>query len=401
VGGSGFARPNGVVLRATVIALMAAGGLAVADAVELIGHSFRPARREATEERIRQLGVPSGFTVTVFARGLGNPRMLGVGDDGTVYVSRPDTNDVVALRTRNGHADGEPRPVLTNLEKAHGLAIAGSRLYAAGVKKVVVADLRVGGVGEWRTIVDDLPDGGQHGKRTIGVGPDGMLYISIGSSCNTCDETNPEHATLLKVPLAGGRRAVFARGLRNTIGFAWHPETQELWGMDHGSDWRGDDQPPEELNKLVEGSDYGWPLCYGERHLDPYFDSPQIEDKAGYCRQTQPSMLSYQAHSAPIAMVFYTGTLFPAEYRHDAFVAMRGSWNREPATGYKVVRIRFRNGQPMGFEDFLRGFLIEDGQGHFGRVAGLAVMKDGALLVSDDANGIIYRVGYGAPGTAR
>jgi glucose/arabinose dehydrogenase len=373
---------------------LAVTGAAVfsAMAVEVVGHNVRPVRRDATADRARQLQRPAGFTVEVLARDLGNPRMMTV-DDGTVYVSRPDTDDVVALRLRDGRIEGAPRTVLSHLDKAHGLAIHGGRLYVGGVKKVVVAELSSQPL-EWRTLVDGLPDGGQHGRRTLGIGPDGHLYISVGSSCNACDETNPEHATLLKVPLNGTPRTVFARGLRNTLGFAWHPDTRELWGLDHGSDWRGNDQPPEELNKLVDGADYGWPLCYADRQPDPLFDSQKVKDKERHCRQSIPPALVYQAHSAPIAIVFYTGTQFPAEYRHDAFVTMRGSWNRKPPTGYKVVRIRFKDGQPIGFEDFLHSFLIEGGAAHFGRVAGLAVANDGSLLVSDDANGVIYRVAY-------
>jgi glucose/arabinose dehydrogenase len=168
--------------------------------------------------------------------------------------------------------------------------------------------------------------------------------------------------------------------------------------MDHGSDWRGDDQPPEELNRILDGRDYGWPFCFGDRQPDPYLSAePARLTTAGHCRRSEPPVLTYQAHSAPIALVFYTGGQFPAEYRNDAFVAMRGSWNREPPTGYKVVRLRFQGGAPQGFEDFLTGFLIEEGRAHFGRPAGLAVARDGALLLSDDTNGVIYRVTHGGP----
>jgi glucose/arabinose dehydrogenase len=386
-----------------VMATLVLGGLVAVGAAQpqsdarISGHSFRPSRRPATDALIRQLRVPPGFQVSVFARDLGNARMMSVDDEGTVYLSRPEQRDVIALRDRDGdgHAD-EQHTVLSGLDGAHGLALHEGRLYVAGVHRVVAGELRGGAVGRWQTLIDNLPDGGQHGKRTIGIGPDGRLYVSVGSSCNACDETNPEHATIVRARADGSERAVFARGLRNTIGFAWHPETRELWGMDHGSDWRGDDQPPEELNRLVEGADYGWPLCFADRRPDPLFDSQKIKGKAAHCRKTEPSVLNYQAHSAPIGMVFYTGRQFPAEYRDDAFVAMRGSWNRKPATGYKVVRIRFEHGRPTRFEDFLTGFLIEEGRAQFGRLAGVAVARDGALLFSDDENGMIYRVTFRA-----
>jgi glucose/arabinose dehydrogenase len=366
----------------------------------MVGHLARPETREATDERIARLRVPPGFRVSVFARNLEHPRMLAVAADGTVFVSRPDRHDVLALRDRDGdgRAD-ESAPVLTGLGRAHGLAIHRGRLFVAGVRKVVAAEMRAGGgFGDWVTVVDHLPDGGQHGRRTIGFDPLGRLYVSVGSSCNACDETNPEHATVLQARPEGGQRRVFARGLRNTIGFAWHPDTGDLWGMDHGSDWRGDDQPPEELNRILDGRDYGWPFCFGDRQPDPYLSAePARLTTAGHCRRSEPPVLTYQAHSAPIALVFYTGGQFPAEYRNDAFVAMRGSWNREPPTGYKVVRLRFQGGAPQGFEDFLTGFLIEEGRAHFGRPAGLAVARDGALLLSDDTNGVIYRITHGGP----
>jgi len=209
-----------------------------------------------------------------------------------------------------------------------------------------------------------------------------------------CREADPRSATILRIG-AGPAPAVFARGLRDTVGFDWHPETHELWGMDNGTDERGNDVPPEELNQLKEGADYGWPYVYGKREVDAAMEDPPDTTKEKYAATTEPSVLEYQAHSAPAAMLFYRGDQFPAEYRGDAFVAMHGSLNRDPPTGYKVVRIRFEHGTPKGFEDFLTGFLLPEGNRHIGSPAGLTVAKDGALLVSDDGNGIIYRVSYG------
>jgi glucose/arabinose dehydrogenase len=251
-----------------------------------------------------------------------------------------------------------------------------------------------------KKLIGDLPDGGQHGRRTIGIGPDNQLYISIGSTCNDCAESNPEHATILKTGLNGGPRHVFARGLRNTIGFDWHPETRELWGMDHGSDGRGDNLPQEELNRLQQNGNYGWPYCFGNRQPDPITQPPKGTTKEAYCRNTIPFTIGYQAHSAPIEMVFYKGSQFPAEYRGDAFVALHGSWNRSTPVGYKVIRIRFQNGKPQQFEDFLTGFYLGR-EGQFGRPAGLAVMTDGSLLVSDDDNGVIYRIHYNKKNPSR
>jgi glucose/arabinose dehydrogenase len=372
--------------HALTVALGLVATLTAGEAVRAAAqsHAFVPEYRAPTEALIRGLHVPAGFRVDVFARGLGNPRMMAVGDDGAVYVTRPGSGDAVVLR------DGQPpHPIITGLSRAHGVVIHGGKIYLAGVRKVVVADLGPrGDLGPWRTLVDDLPGGG-HDRRTLGVGPDGMLYISVGSTCNVCREGNPEHATILRAGLDGRGRHVFARGLRNTMALAWHPDTRELWGMDNGSDHRGDDQPPEELNRIVEGADYGWPSCFGDRQPDPDFTG-------GDCSKTVGATLGYQAHAAPIWMLFYTGRQFPEEYRGDGFVAFHGSWNRVPPSGYRVVRIRYERGQPQRFEDFLTGFLIEGGRAAFGRPAGLAVTRDGALLVSDDVQGYIYRVSHGA-----
>lgn len=368
---------------------------------EVVGHSFTPTRRDFDEARLAELRLPAGYRVGVFARGLENPRMMAVGPDGTVYVTRPARGDVLALRDRDGDGRAEEKAVVASrLEGVHGIVLHDGRAYLASPTQVYVADLTPGGrLGTPRVLIDDLPDGGQHPNRTLAVGRDGMLYISVGSTCNACDEPNPEHATLLRTRPDGRNREIYARGLRNTLGFGFHPATGEVWGVDNGTDWLGDDTPPEELNRIVRGGDYGWPYCFGERRIDEAHPAePEGTTKEAYCARTEPAVLTYEPHSAPIALAFYEGTGFPADYRGDAFVALRGSWNRYPPSGYKVVRIRFDNGRPVAMEDFLTGFLIEGGRAHFGRPAGIAVARDGALLVSDDANGVVYRVAYQGSG---
>jgi len=358
----------------------------------VVTHTYFPEHRHTPDHVTSFLHVPDGFAVDVFATGLPGVRMLAIADDGTVFVTRPALGQVVRLRT-NGETV-ESLPVAEGMRGVHGITIRDGRLYLATAKSVDVADIHPdGSLGDRRTIVSDLPNGGQHPARTIAIGPDEMLYISVGSDCNACAEPNGEHATLLRAPLNGSPRQVFARGLRNTIGFDWHPQSHDLWGMDNGIDNIGDDDPPEELNRITEGSDYGWPFRWGHNHLNRLFDRVMASE-ADFQKPTTPPVLTYTAHTAPIAMVFYKGSQFPARYQASAFVALHGSWNRASPVGYKVVSIIFVDGRPEQFEDFLTGFLIDEGHAQIGRPAGLAVTRDGALLVSDDSNGTIYRVRY-------
>jgi len=365
-------------------------------------HVFKPHKLPATEERIAQLKAPPGFRVSVFARDLKNARMLAVAPDGRVYVSRRDSGDVLMLEDRDGdgRADGPPLKVLDR-PGAHGLAIRGGQLYVATVKEVFVAPLQPDGrVGTARLLIGDLPDAGQHPNRSIAFGPDGMLYISVGSTCNACNESNPEHATLLRATPDGKSRVIVASGLRNTIGFDWHPTTGALWGMDHGIDFLGDDVQPEELNRIEQGRRYGWPHVFGDGGLNPQSTPPGEVGKSQWRADSQPMVLGYTAHAAPMQLLFARGGAgFPAEFAGDAFVTMRGSWNRRPASGYELVRIRFADGQPQRFEPFVSGFLSEDGRGHIARPVGLAWARDGALLMSDDANGLVYRIAH--EGSAR
>jgi glucose/arabinose dehydrogenase len=348
-----------------------------------------------SETLLQQLKLPQGFTIHVFAKDLGKPRMLAVLPNGGVLATRPETGDVVLLEDQNKDGKAEaPRVVASGLEKVHGIAIRQNQVYLATVKEILVSDIQQSGISSPRAIVKDLPDGGQHHRRSIEFGKDGMMYVSIGSSCNDCNEADEEHAAILRFAADGTGRKVFAKGLRNTIGYGWHPQTGEMWGMDHGNDYRGDTIPPEELNQLKEGANYGWPLCFAKQQPDPLRPDPPGSTKAEYCKTTLPSTLEYDAHASPIDLVFYTGAQFP-DYKEDAFVAFHGSWNRTPPSGYKIVRINFENGKPVAFEDFITGFLMEGGEQFISRPAGLAQGSDGSLFISDDGNGVIYKVTYG------
>lgn len=345
------------------------------------------------ESMLGRIKVPSGFVVTVAASGLGKPRMLAFSDKGHLYVTRRDQGDVLQLidDDKDGKFD-QLHTVVTKFPGVHGIAFHENFIYLISNRELKRAQLNGdGSVGEPELLIKDLPDGGQHGNRTIAFGPDGMLYISIGSDCNDCNESNPEHATMVVAKPDGSSRRIFARGLRNTIGMDWHPQTHELWGADNGTDWRGDDIPPEELNQIKDGAHYGWPFVYGKRVPDETREEPAGTTKKQFAMTTEPSVLDFPAHSAPINLIFLAkATGYPRDYQDDALISFHGSWNKKEPDGYKVIRVRFENGKPTGTEDFLSGFLSADGKTRFGRPAGLTTSPDGNVYMSDDVNGIIY-----------
>lgn len=350
------------------------------------------------------LKLPRGYRAAVWASGLGNTRVMAVAPDGSVYVSRRSEADIVRLvdADRDGRADGSPA-VIVNRPGLHGLTIHDGMLYFMTAREVFRAPLRPdGGIGTVETLIDDLPDAGQHLNRTLAVGPDNMLYISAGSTCNACDESSQENATLIRASLDGTSRRVWASGLRNTIGFGWHPRTGELWGWDQGIDWLGNDLQREEVNKIERGRRYGWPYIFEDGKRNPQDEPPGGLTAAQWAAASTNPVLMHVAHSAGMQMAFHPGGGFGPDVAGDAFLALRGSWNRKPASGYELARIRFdANGQPSRIETFASGFMSRDGTSHYGRPCGVAVMRDGSILLSDDANGLIYRITYdGATGQA-
>ena len=340
----------------------------------------------------RRLRLPAGFEIRIFARGLSGPRFMTVGPDGMIYVSMPGAGSVARLRDPGYGQPARIERVIQGLDRAHGLAFYEGNLYVAGTQKIWRVDRfsADGSLGAATPIVSGLPDSGGHSTRTILFGADGKLYVSIGSSCNVCKEKDPRRAAIVRYNPDGSGEEIFATGLRNSVGIAWHPVTKELWGTDNGRDWLGDDLPPDEINIIRQGKNYGWPNCFADRVPDPEFGTQEI------CQKTEPPLVKIQAHSAPLGLVFYTAKQFPEQYRGDLFVALHGSWNRSKKTGYKVIRVRLEDGKPAPPEDFITGWLRQENGAEtvWGRPVDLVVGADGGLYLSDDAAGLIYRISY-------
>ena len=347
--------------------------------------SPQPAAGQGANDQLR---LPDGFKVAVFAQGLQGVRYLALGPapDNAIYASQPASGLIVKLSDRNndGVADTTER-VASGLHGPFGIAFRGDTMYVAEERAVIRFDP---GRAQAVTVISGIPAGG-HSTRTILFGPDGKLYLSVGSSCNLCDERDSLRAAVSQFNRDGSGGRIFARGLRNTVGMAFHPTTGELWGNNNDRDNLGDDIPPEHVNIIKDGRNYGWPQCYLPGKPNPEYGSAD-------CSQVEPPVITVQAHTAPLGMAFYAGTQFPAEYRGDAFMTLHGSWNRSVPVGAKVVRIQVDGGgrRATGVDDFITGWQRPDGS-RWGRPVGVLVLPDGSLLVSDDMGGKIWRVSYG------
>jgi glucose/arabinose dehydrogenase len=353
----------------------------------LFGWSGAPPEAEAFGARIR---AAEGWRVGLYAE-VPKARFLRPTSAGDLLVSVPRAGTVVRL-VRDGDGDGLPdgqEVLLSGLDKPHGLDLYDGWLYIAEGSAVarVRFDAAAGRTtGNLERIVEGLPSGGNHWTRTVRVGPDAHLYVSVGSSCNVCIEEDERRAAMLRFALDGSSPQLFARGLRNSVGFDWRPGTGELYATDNGRDLLGDDQPPCELNRLVEGGDYGWPVAYGDRRLDPDF-GPGNEARAA--ASLAPAH-RFRAHNAPLGITFLRSEQQPGSYRGRALVALHGSWNRTSKDGYKVVSLAWAEDGAIREEDFLTGFVLDEDV--IGRPVDVAEASDGTIFVSDDYAGAVYRV---------
>ena len=340
---------------------------------------------------VDKIRLPPGFHMTVFASNIPNARGMAWGDKGTLFVGSRGAGNVYALKHRDGKAT-QLITLATGLNMPSGLAFSNGALYVAAVDRIlrydnIEARLESNPANAPRPVVisDKFPSEMHHGWKYLRFSPDGWLYVPVGAPCNVC-EPDERHGLIARIRPDGSGYEVFARGVRNSVGFDFHPLTGELWFTDNGRDRMGDDLPSDELNHAPRaGMHFGFPYCHQGDTPDPGY--PQRP-----CADFTPPVVNLGPHVASLGMRFYNGTQFPAEYRNNIFIAEHGSWNRSSKIGYRVKRVIVEGGKAMRQEVFAQGWL--QGESVWGRPADIEVMADGSLLVSDDHAGAIYRISY-------
>lgn len=347
----------------------------------------------ASLQEVEGITLPPGFHITVFAADVPNARSLALGDKGTVFVGNRKGDKVYALvdEDMDGRSDNK-YVIAEGMNMPNGVAFRNGSLYIAEVNKVWRIDNIENSLakpGQKVLISDNFPSDGSHGWKYIAFGPDGKLYVPVGAPCNICDKraTDARYASITRMNADGTGFEVFAHGIRNTVGFAWHPQTGELWFTENGRDMMGDDIPGDELNHApAAGMDFGYPYCHAGDIPDPDFG-------AGHdCKNYVPPVQKLAPHTAALGMKFYTGDMFPPDYKNQVFIAEHGSWNRSEPIGYRITLVKLQGNKALSYEPFAEGWL-KNGE-YTGRPVDILQMPDGALLVSDDYANKVYRITY-------
>jgi glucose/arabinose dehydrogenase len=345
--------------------------------------------------KLGALTLPPGFSIGVFAESVPNARSLALGRKGTVFVSTRRDDKVYALVDEDGdyHAD-RVHVVASGLDTPNGIAYRDGSLFIAEISRLLridEVDAHLAQPAKPVVVTDKLPDREHHGWRYIRFGPDGLLYIPIGAPCNVCEAPEPIFSTIARLKPDGTGLEVFVRGVRNSVGFDWQPDTKELWFTENGRDELGEDIPPDELDRAPRaGLDFGFPACHAGVIIDPKYG------KGHSCVEYEPPVAQLGPHVAALGMRFYTGKMFPSAYRGAAIIAEHGSWNRARKLGYRVMVVRLENGRAVSYEPLVSGFLDEAEDAVTGRPVDVELLDDGSLLVSDDYGGVVYRVSYSA-----
>ena len=347
-----------------------------------------PGGAEAQVSRLSEIELPDGFTISFFAEDVTGARSLAQSPGGTVFVGTRDAGLVHALVDADGDGAADERHrIASGLNSPNGVAFRNGSLFVAEISRILRYDgieNRLDSPPQPVVVTDRLPTDPHHGWKFIRFGPDGRLYVPVGAPCNICNEADPYNSILRMA--ADGSYEIVARGVRNTVGFDWHPGTRRLWFTDNGRDWLGDNSPPDELNVLTaNGQHFGYPFCHGRDVSDPEYGSLRS------CSEFRPPARELGPHVAALGMRFYTGTMFPERYRGQIFIAEHGSWNRTDPIGYRVMVVRLgAGGRAIGYEEFAAGWLR--GGTAWGRPVDVMVRDDGSLLVSDDRRGAVYRI---------
>ncbi len=345
----------------------------------------------AAELPLNDIKLPPGFEISIYAENLPNARSLALGPKGILFVGTRTEGKVYAVVNQLGETAAKKIfTIAQGLNMPNGIAFRNGALYVAEVNRLSRYDdieSRLANPPKPVTINDQFPKDRHHGWKFIAFGPDGLLYVPVGAPCNICEPDETRYALISRLKTDGTAPEIFAKGIRNTVGFDWHPVTKELWFTDNGGDNLGDDVPPDELNHAPkQGLNFGYPYCHGGNIPDPQFG------KKRSCSEFIPPVQKLGPHVAALGMRFYTGSMFPAGYRNQIFIAEHGSWNRSAPIGYRVTLVQLENNKAVSYKPFAEGWL--QGGRAWGRPVDVLVMPDGALLVSDDQAGVIYRIHY-------
>jgi glucose/arabinose dehydrogenase len=335
--------------------------------------------------------MPPGFRIDIYATDIPNARSMVMSQDGILFVGTRKAGKVYAVLDRN--ADFRADEVVTlakGLNMPNGVAFRNGSLYVAEVNRILRYDnieKQIHSPPEPVIVSDEFPSDQHHGWKYIAIGPDEMLYVPVGAPCNICEKDDPRYSTIMRMKLDGSGLEVFTRGVRNTVGFDWHPQTKELWFTNNGRDWMGDDLPPDTLHHApLKGIHFGFPYCHAGDIPDPQYG------KKRSCNEFARPAMKLGAHVAPLGMKFYTGTMFPSTYRHQIFIAEHGSWNRSVPIGYRITLAVFDKNNALRYETFAEGWLQKNKA--WGRPVDIIEMNDGSLLVSDDRADVIYRITF-------
>lgn len=341
---------------------------------------------------LENIELPEGFSISVFAENVVNARSLSRGDNGTIFVGSRSEGKVYALKDVDGdYKADEIEVIASDLNTPNGVAFKDGSLYVAEIDKVWRFDeIEEKGAEASKTLISDqFPDDGWHGWKYIAFGPDDWLYVPVGAPCNVCEKEDERYATIMRMKADGSQREVFAQGVRNSVGFDWHPESKELWFTNNGRDMLGDDEPHDELNHAPQkGMHFGFPYCHEGSLPDPRFGKKRA------CSEFTPPAQKLLPHTAALGMKFYTGNQFPADYSSHIFIAEHGSWNRSQPQGYRISLVKLEGNKAVSYQAFAEGWLGESKA--WGRPVDILQLPDGSLLVSDDFADVIYRISYTA-----